>query len=190
MRIELLTGQGNVVRFPVERRARPTLELLRSIAPDGREVLQIAESFQLPLAGVELRSAADEEMAEYILNHVRPEPGTVRQSELDALLAPVISTAVDMCRKAHDAALVATHAQERVVRAQVEGASWIEPLVERADELITTAAQLLIEAHQRFEAAEGAARAVRIAKCGETWTLRSAEADMRWLLDMPQSVNG
>src|SRR5208283_3801485 len=32
MRAELLPGMTNVLRFPVERRARPTLELLREIA--------------------------------------------------------------------------------------------------------------------------------------------------------------
>jgi len=39
MRIELLPGMTNVVRFPVERRARATLELLRGVAPDVREVV-------------------------------------------------------------------------------------------------------------------------------------------------------
>ena len=67
MRIELLTGTTNVMRFPVERRARPTLDLLREIEPDVREVLQVAESFQLPLPGAELRDAVDEEVAEHIL---------------------------------------------------------------------------------------------------------------------------
>jgi hypothetical protein len=32
LRIELVAGTSNVVRFPVERRARPTLDLLREIA--------------------------------------------------------------------------------------------------------------------------------------------------------------
>ena len=31
MSVELLSGTTNVVRFPIERRARPTLELLRGI---------------------------------------------------------------------------------------------------------------------------------------------------------------
>ena len=75
MRIELLTGTTNVMRFPVERRARPTLDLLREIEPDVREVLQVAESFQLPLPGAELRDAVDEEV-------MAGEPGC-------ALLVPV-----------------------------------------------------------------------------------------------------
>jgi len=33
---ELLDGMTNVVRFPVEQRARPTIELLRDIRPDLR----------------------------------------------------------------------------------------------------------------------------------------------------------
>ena len=59
MRIEMLPGLTNVIRFPVERRARPTLELLREIAPDPREVGNVAEAFGLdyPVSG--LRDAAD-----------------------------------------------------------------------------------------------------------------------------------
>ena len=183
MRIELVTGTGNVVRFPVERRARPTLALLREIEPDVREVLQLAESFQLPLPGVELRDAVDEEVAEYILNQVRPEPGAARQAELDAILAPVVAKAVQACRKAHDAALTATEAQEQLVRAQSEGGYWMQPLTERADTLTTDAARFLVEAHVRAEEAEGTARAVGMAKRGETWMPRSSEANTKWLCE-------
>jgi hypothetical protein len=45
MRPDMLPGTPNVVRFPVERRARPTLDLMREIAPDVREVPAIAEVF-------------------------------------------------------------------------------------------------------------------------------------------------
>ena len=38
MRRELLPGTGNVYRFPVELAAKPTADLLRSVAPDVREV--------------------------------------------------------------------------------------------------------------------------------------------------------
>jgi len=36
MRWELLPGTGNVYRFPVELAAKPTADLLRSVAPDVR----------------------------------------------------------------------------------------------------------------------------------------------------------
>ena len=41
----------NVLRFPIERRARPTLDLLREIAPDVREVLNIADGIRDGAAG-------------------------------------------------------------------------------------------------------------------------------------------
>src|SRR5208337_3996633 len=47
MRWELLPGSSNVYRFPVELVAKPTADLLRSVAPDVREVSLIAEAFGL-----------------------------------------------------------------------------------------------------------------------------------------------
>ena len=74
----LLPGQDNVVRFPVERRVRPTLELMREIAPDVREVSLVAETFGLePSYG--LRREVDARTAEYIADQVPPEPGEARR---------------------------------------------------------------------------------------------------------------
>ncbi len=129
-------------------------------------------------------------MAEHILNHVRPEPGEARQAELDAILAPIVAKAVQACREAHDAALVATEAQEQVVRAQSEGGYWLQPLTERADSLTTEAARLLVEAHVRAEEAKGTARAVELAKHGETWSVRSTEANTSWLIEAGRSAAG
>lgn len=180
MRIELMTGESNVVRFPVERRARPTMQLLREIAPDVREVLQLSESFDIPLPALDLRRQADREMADYILNHVRPEPGEQRRADLVGLLAPLVQRAVHGCRLAHDAALAATEAQQRVVDAQVSGGYWLAPMEERAEALTTKAVHCLVAAHGWAEEAEGAARAIGLAMRGETWVPFNlhAEADL------------
>ena len=170
MRIELVAGTSNVVRFPVERRACPTLDLLRDIAPDVREVLLLVESFDLAYPAHEVRHVADAEMADYVLNHVRPEPGSERQAELQDLLSPMVVRGVEACRAAHDAALAASEAQQRVVTAQTDGGYWLSPMEERAERLTTEAARLLVEAHLRAEEAEGTARAIGIALRGETWT--------------------
>ena len=58
MRAELLPGVTNVVRFPVERRVWPTLELLREIAPDVREVLAMADALGVEAADPRLPSTA------------------------------------------------------------------------------------------------------------------------------------
>ncbi len=177
MRIELVSGTDNVVRFPVERRARPTMDLLREIAPDVREVLQLVESFDLDEPVHDLRHRVDAEMAEHILNHVRPEPGLQRRADLAALLVPVVARGIEACRVAHDAALAATKAQQRVVEAQSEGGYWLAPMEERAEALSTAAAQLLVDAHVRTEEAEGAARAVGMAVRGETWVPFNLQAE-------------
>jgi hypothetical protein len=177
MRIELVVGTTNVVRFPVERRARPTMNLLRRIAPDVREVLLLIESFGLSLPEADPRQVADAQMAEHIVNHVGPEPGALRKAELDALLGPVVTEAIAACRLAHDAALAATDAQQRVVDAKVHGGHWLDALEERAEELTASAAQRLVEAHLRSEEAEGASRAVSLAQRGEAWKPFALQAE-------------
>ena len=66
MRWELLLGSSNVYRFPVELVAKPTADLLRSVAPDVREVSLVAESFGLEEPPMEVRNASDRAMAERI----------------------------------------------------------------------------------------------------------------------------
>jgi len=66
MRVELLPGGKNVLRFPIERRARPTLGLLREIAPDVREVLNIAEAFGMEPPAHGLREHVDAATAGHI----------------------------------------------------------------------------------------------------------------------------
>jgi hypothetical protein len=176
MRIALLPGLTNVVRFPVERRARPTLALLRDMAPDPREVLAVAEAFALDAPAPDLRDRTDAETAEHILNQI-VETGEARTHALDALLEPVVARAVTVCRAAHDAAGEAVEARQVLLRALTARHPWIEPSQERAETLTFKATELLIEAHVRSEEAEGVARAVGIARRGETWTPRDPQAD-------------
>ena len=71
MRVDLLPGMTNVVRFPLERRARPTLELLRGIAPDVREVMNVAKAFGMEGPLPDLRERADIATAEHIAHQSR-----------------------------------------------------------------------------------------------------------------------
>ncbi|WP_076970455.1 hypothetical protein [Roseomonas mucosa] len=177
MRIELLPGLINVIRFPVERRARPTLDLLREIAPDSREVGNVAEAFGLNYPVVDLREASDASTAEYIREHVPSEPDEVRQAALQRVLAPLLTQAVAACRDAHDAAVAAGEAHQQLVLAQIEDGFGIEALGQRADALSERAAALLVQAHLCTEEAEGAARAVRIAVQGGTWAPADRNAE-------------
>ncbi|WP_424140112.1 hypothetical protein [Roseomonas chloroacetimidivorans] len=185
MRIELLPGLTNVIRFPVERRARPTLDLLREIAPDPREVGNVAEAFGLDYPVVGLRDAADAGTAEYIREHAPSESGEVRQEALQRVLEPLLTQAVWACRDAHDAA---GEAQQQLVHVQTEGGFWIELIAQRADELSERAAELLVQAHLCTEEAEGAARAVRIAERGETWAPVDRDAEFAEAFGLARSA--
>lgn len=181
MHRELLPGQDNVVRFPVERRVRPTLELLREIAPDVREVSLVTDSFGLEEPPYSLRHEVDARTAEYIADQVPPEPDEARRAMLDGLLAPLVAAAVEACRASHDASLAAASMRERQRAAETAGSFWAEPVRERADALTLRAAGLLLEAHARCQKAEGAARAVGFARRGELWRPHDSREVGEWL---------
>jgi hypothetical protein len=165
-----------VVRFPVERRARPTLDLMREIAPDVREVLAIAEAFYLEVPVPDLRARIDAETARYILEQFGG-AGGMPTGALEALLDPVVAAAVAASRAAHDQAGRAADALLAVREAEAAGGFWLDPLRERADVEGRRMAGLLIEAHARVEEAEGVARAVALTRRGEVWTPRDFHAE-------------
>jgi hypothetical protein len=189
MRVEPLPGMTNVVRFPVERRARPTLALLRDIAPDVREVMNLAEVFGMEAPVPDLRERTDAATAEYILNQV-PTSGPRRGAALNDLEVPVIERAVAACRAAHDASVEAAEAEQVLLRAQTAGRFWVEALRERAERLTERGARLLLEAHAWAEEAEGVARAVGLARRGEVWTSRDGAAEMDALIAAHRAAAG
>ncbi len=182
MNIELLPGLTNVVRFPVELRLAPSMELIQGIEPDVREVLSVAESFFLAVPDPDLRDQVDAHAAEYIAEHVLPLALAERGPALEELLRPIVAQAVDTCRKAHQAGKRSVEAQHRLLQAQTAGSSWLEPLEQAADGLLQEAAELLLLAHQRCQEAHGVNRAVGLARRGELWTPASPAAATDWLI--------
>lgn len=182
MRAELLPGMTNVVRFPVERRARPTLELLREIAPDVREVLAMADALGVEAPDPRLRDEADAEMAEWILNQVPP-AGPERAAMLAGCREEALARAISACRAVHDASLQLADARLTLVRAQTEGGYWIAPLRERVEASTEQMGLLLLTAHARAEEAEGIVRAVDLARSGQPWTPFDVRAETDWLIE-------
>ena len=172
MRVELLPGMTNVVRFPVERRARPTLELLRAVTPDVREVLNVAEAFGMAMPVPDLRERVDAATAEHIANQI-PAGGAARE----AMLCELFEWGDASCREAHDAWAGAAGAEETLRRARRAGYFRIESLQERAAALTWRAAELMMIAHMRAEEAEGVARAVGLARSGEAWRPRDVRGE-------------
>jgi hypothetical protein len=176
MRVELLPGMTNVVRFPLERRARPTLELLRAVTPDVREVLNVAEAFGMAMPVPDLRERVDATTAEQIANQI-PAGGAEREAMLCELFEPVVAGAIASCREAHDAWAGAAAAGETLRRARRAGYFRIDSLQERAAGLTWRASELMMIAHMRAEEAEGVARAVGLARRGEAWRPRDVRGE-------------
>src|SRR5271165_5641303 len=89
MRYETMTLGSNVIRFPVELRAKPSIDLLIEVAPDSREVELIAEAFGFEAPDPDGRSKADRAMAERIAKTALPADPKERRTALNAMLAPL-----------------------------------------------------------------------------------------------------
>lgn len=188
MAIDGFSHASNVIRFPVETVGRPTLELMRELAPDLRTVEMLATTFGLELPDIDFRDQVDAEAAEYILNNIDAAPGARRSQALDALLEPVVKAAVEAARVSRRAQAHVDEGYHHLARAKREGGYWLPPLEERLETQEHRLAELMIEAHLRTEEAEGVARAVSRGRRGEVWVPRDTTADMEALLDYEAAV--
>lgn len=186
MPTDLLPGTTNVVRFPVE--ARPTLDLLREIAPDVRQVLNLADAFGMEPPSHGLRDSTDAETASHVALHV-PATGPRRAAMLRDVEEPVIRRAVDACRAVQAAGRAAKAARATLLAAEASQASYdLDGLRQDADAAEEHAVVLLLQAHARAEEAHGVARAVGCARRGETWTPCDADADTDALIALGTAV--
>ena len=180
MRYETLSLLGrNVVRFPVELRAKPSIDLLIDVAPDSREVELIAEAFGFESPDPEGRGKADRAMAERIAAMDLPVDREARRTTLSTILKPFVDRAVAACAQARQASMRSDADNEKLAIAQIEGGYWIAPLREAADYWAVEAARLQIVAHEAAEEAHGADRAVAFAERGEAWRPANVEDDLK-----------
>ena len=188
MRIELLPGTLNVIRFPTKRRARPTLDLLRQIAPDAREALNLADAFGIEPPPHDLRDRTDAEAASYIALQV-PADGRARAAMLADIESQVAGQAIEGARAAHDARLGADAAHRAVESARRDGGPfWVDGLQQKADTLTERAVVLVLQAYALAEEAEGVARAVKFARRREAWAPRDHDAETDALIALGTAV--
>ncbi|WP_294536606.1 hypothetical protein [uncultured Rhodoblastus sp.] len=164
------SGGAQLIRFPVELVARPTTDLLRSLAPDFRHVSLVAEAFGLDEPPLEVRHEADRAMAERIaMTTYWPEDANAKRAALEKMLKPLVERAIRLCREAREAGKRSDEAAEKFVTAQLAGGYWLKPLEDASDARAFEWASSLIDAYAASEEALGAARAVRMAIRGEAW---------------------
>lgn len=172
-----MASGANVVRFPVERRAAPSVSLLQEIAPDCREVRQAIEGLRLDVEIDVIFDNADRGMAERILDESPAEPGKRRSAVLYEMLAPVVKRATELCVRCNKTRDEAEAAWLRLMRAKAEGGYWLEPLESRARSLAVAGAEQMVEAYIACQEASGAGRAIRLALNGEAWYPFEAQAE-------------
>jgi hypothetical protein len=182
MRYETMILGSTVIRFPVELRAKPSIDLLSEIAPDSRKVELIAEAFGLDAPDPEVRSKADRAMAEAIAQADMPTDPKERRAALNAVLKPLIDRAVAACAEARQAVLRSDEAGAKLAGAQIEGGYWLAPLEDSANHRAVESARLLLIAHAAAQATHGGARAIELAKRGEPWSASNVEEDFDALI--------
>ena len=167
MAIAFMPVPSVVVRFPVELRAEPSMDLIRAIEPDAREVLLVAECFGLELPAPDLCDRVDAETSRFIAEQVLPLPRGEQGRALRELLHPAVVAAVEACGLADGTSRRSAAAISDLLRAQALGRHWVAALEERSNARMMEAAGLLVVAHCRCQEAHGVSRAVGLARRGE-----------------------
>ena len=171
-----------IIRFPSERVARPTMDVLYEVAPDVRHVSLVAEAFGLDEPDSSIRDEADRAMAERIARMELPTEKAERRAVLMVLLKPLIARATDLCRQASEAARRSDEAAEKLVTAEIAGGHWMKPLEDASDARAFESAHALVDAYVASQEAYGADRAIGLAIRGEAWTPVDPDKDFEILL--------
>jgi hypothetical protein len=188
MRYETITLGSNVIRFPIELRAKPSIELLIEVAPDSREVELIAEAFGLDAPDPEGRCNADRAMAEAIAKTDLPIDPKERRAALNAMLKPLVDRAVAACAEARQTALRSDEAGAKLASAQMEGGYWLKPLEDAANRWAVESGRLQLVAHAAAESAHGAGRAIAFARRNEPWRPSNVKEDVDVLIAAQQAL--
>ncbi len=186
MRLDLLPGTDDVVRFPVERRAKPTLALAGELAPrsdladamaderagdEGRPdtMLQAVEAFTALAKALKFGMGTDAALAHLrLMNEVQ------------------VQQACALGWQYYDAEVAAEDASARLKAAKASGVagSALDSLHEqvRRSRAIRTACALAARA--MTDAAQGASEALGCHESGEPWRRRTGVENGLFLLDM------
>jgi hypothetical protein len=183
MRLELTVGDCHLVRFPVERRQKPSLQLLHDIAPREDHVTYVIESFCLKVSIANIRNEAMQGMTSHIATHNWPDAREEMDAELADILEGFVTRAIEACIEADKANHIATTALTFSIDADAKGDIMASVLRAQADTLTTKAARRLVKAHMRIEEANGIADAIDYEKRAKQTGLLDTQAAGEWLCE-------
>lgn len=181
MRLELVPSISNVVRFPIERRVAASVELLFDIAPDVREVLNVAEAFGFAQPDPQTYDRADRAMAETLQSFDLPGTAVARRRIIDDIFRPLLDEAMQAIDAAGAAGRASEQAQQHLYKTVTACGLQNRTLEEQTDQMSVQAAEALLVAHERVQWALGSWRAAGLAHQGIGWTPRDRSAEHDWL---------
>lgn len=186
MRLDLVPGTGGVVRFPTERRAKPTLTALCDLAPredlaaamaderDGNDeapdtLAQTVAAFTTLLDTLEFPMGRDAALA-----HLR------------GLVAPLVAQAHALCWAYQDAEAEAEDAQAKLRAAKRSGAgAFADRLDDEVRRTRTAWTERALAARAATDAALGAQAALDWHEHGTPWRRTGVDTG-DWLPDTPR----
>ena len=157
------------VAWSAGERHRPTLALMRGLAPAAHEIVAAASLID-PASAVGDHVASD--LAGCACHSVASLSG-LSLIALRAELQSQVVRAVELCWSVHDAFRASVEARQLLSRAQTAGQRW--RLRARAEAMNHEWAKLLIKACLQVKVAEGVAQAVDVAAPGNPWTTATAD---------------
>lgn len=177
-----MAAPSNVVPFPLTRILADQIDRAGDTVPDVREVLHLAEAFELDPPSMDLQPQVEEAVAGYVEANIPPERGARREAVLRAILDEFVERARAAAEVSQEAWATAEHANARLMEEQQRhGDAGLEVLQRRVDELTHDAARYRIEHYRLAVEAHAAARVVAMARRGEAWKpfdLRDAEREL------------
>ena len=173
----------NLVRFPVEKRARASYEMMCDLAPDSRMIPHLVEALEVEDFDPDLRDAADRGMAQNLAAMVVPEGDAARRHFFTALreevLTPAIAAGIEAKRLADDA----YRASRMAIDAQQKEELNSFALGRRANHFLNASARAALEAHRLCEIARGQCRALTLVEMHEPWVPFDAQEAGAWLVE-------
>jgi hypothetical protein len=173
----------NLVRFPVEKRARASYEMMCDLAPDWRMISYLIDALEIEDFDPNLRDAADRDMAQNLAAMVVPEGNATRRNFFTALREEVLAPAIAACIEAKRLADDAYRASRMAIDTQQKEELNAFALGRRANHHLNVSARAALEANRLCEIARGQCRALTLVEMHEPWVPFDAREAGAWLVE-------
>ncbi len=179
----------NLVRFPVEKRAPISYEMMCDLAPDWRMISHLVDALEIDDYDRDVGDKADCAMAEALRAMDLPKEAAARRRVFAELRAQALRPAIAACVEAKRIA-DATYQAGRVANdAEQNKELNAFALGRRANHFVHSSARAALEAHQLCEIARGKCRALTQAEMDEPWVPFDVQDAGAWLVEAANRAN-